>query len=54
MFEGSALNTLSLFYTDRFVPTYNLIQFLVIAALFYLAVFALFKRRLERSTRRVS
>ncbi len=53
-FEGSALNTPSLFYTDRFVPAYNLIQFLVIAVLFYLAVFVLFKRRPERSTRRVS
>jgi uncharacterized protein len=53
-FEGSALKTPSLFYTDRFVPVYNLIQFVVIAALFYLAVFVLFKRRPERSTRRVS
>jgi CAAX protease family protein len=53
-FEGSALKTPSLFYTDRFVPAYNLIQFLVIAVLFYLAVFVLFKRRPERSTRRVS
>ena len=44
-FEGSALNTPSLFYTDRFAPTYNLAQFLVAAALFYLAVFVLFKRR---------
>ena len=44
-FEGSALNTPSLFYTDRFVPAYNLIQFVVAAALFYLAVFVLFKRR---------
>jgi hypothetical protein len=33
------------FYTDRFVPAYSLIQFLVAAALFYLAVFVLFKRR---------
>ncbi len=44
-FEGSALNTPSLFYTDRFVPEYNLVQFLVAAALFYVAVFVLFKRR---------
>lgn len=44
-FEGSALNTPALFYTDRFVPAYNLVQFLVAAALFYLAVFVLFKRR---------
>jgi CAAX protease family protein len=44
-FEGSALNTPSLFYTDRFVPAYSLIQFLVAAALFYLAVFVLIKRR---------
>lgn len=50
-FEGSALNTPSLFYTDRFVPAYSLVQFLVTAALFYLAVFWLFKRRLDRSTR---
>jgi membrane protease YdiL (CAAX protease family) len=40
-FEGSALKTPSLFYTDRFVPAYNLIQFLVIAVLFYVAVFVL-------------
>jgi uncharacterized protein len=44
-FEGAALNTPSLFYTDRLVPAYSLIQFLVAAALFYLAVFVLFKRR---------
>jgi hypothetical protein len=44
-FEGSALNTPALFYTDRFVPAYSLIQFLVSAALFYLAVFVLFKKR---------
>jgi hypothetical protein len=44
-FEGSALKTPSLFYTDRFVPAYSLIQFLVTAALFYLAVFVLIKRR---------
>ena len=53
-FEGSALNTPSLFYSDRFVPAYNLIQFVVIAALFYLAVFVLFKRRPDRSMRRVT
>jgi membrane protease YdiL (CAAX protease family) len=47
-FEGSALNTPSLFYTDRFVPAYNLIQFVVAAALFYLAVFVLFKRRTKK------
>ena len=44
-FEGSALNTPSLFLTDRFVPVYSLIQFLVTAALFYVVVFVLFKRR---------
>jgi predicted membrane protein len=48
-FEGSALNTPSLFYTDRFVPAYNLIQFLVAAVLFYLAVFVLFKRRPKKA-----
>jgi uncharacterized protein len=47
-FEGSALKTPSLFYTDRFVPAYNLIQFLVIAVLFYVAVFVLFKRRIKK------
>jgi membrane protease YdiL (CAAX protease family) len=47
-FEGSALNTPSLFYTDRFVPAYSLIQFLVTAALFYVAVFVLFKRRTKK------
>src|SRR3712207_1221567 len=47
-FEGSALNTPSLFYTDRFVPAYSLIQFLVAAVLFYLAVFVLFKRRTKK------
>jgi membrane protease YdiL (CAAX protease family) len=47
-FEGSALNTPSLFYTDRFVPAYNLIQFLVAAVLFYIAVFVLFKRRTKK------
>jgi hypothetical protein len=44
-FEGSALKTPSLFFTDRFVPAYSLILFLVTAALFYLAVFVLIKRR---------
>ena len=53
-FEGSALNTPSLIYTDRFVPVSNLVQFLAAAALFYLAVFVLFKRRPDRSTRNVS
>jgi len=48
-YEGSALKTPSLSYTDRFVPAYNLIQFLVIAALFYLAVFVLFKRRTKKA-----
>ena len=47
-FEGSALNTPSLFYTDRFVPAYSLIQFLVTAALFYVAVFVPFKRRTKK------
>jgi hypothetical protein len=42
------LNTPSLFYTDRLVPAYSLIQFLVAAALFYVAVFVLFKRRPKR------
>jgi membrane protease YdiL (CAAX protease family) len=50
-FEGSVLSTPSLFYTDRFVPAYSLIQFLVAAALFYLAVFVLFKRRPKKGTR---
>jgi uncharacterized protein len=53
-FEGSALNAPSLFYADRFVPAYSLAQFLVSAALFYLAVFVLFKRRPDRSTRNLS
>jgi CAAX protease family protein len=44
-FEGSALKTPSLFYTDRFVPAYSLAQLLVTAVIFYLAVFVLFKRR---------
>jgi uncharacterized protein len=43
-----------LIYTDRFVPVSNLVQFLAAAALFYLAVFVLFKRRPDRSTRNVS
>ena len=47
-FEGSALNTPSLFYTDRFVPAYSLVQFLVAAALFYVVVFVLFKRRTKK------
>ena len=47
-FEGSALNTPSLFYADRFVPAYSLIQFLVAAALFYVVVFVLFKRRTKK------
>ena len=47
-FEGSALNTPSLFLTDRFVPVYSLIQFLVTAALFYVVVFRLFKRRTKK------
>ena len=37
-FEGSALNTPSLFLTDRFVPAYSLIQLVVTAAIFYVAV----------------
>jgi membrane protease YdiL (CAAX protease family) len=44
-FEGSALKTPSLFYTDRFVPAYSLVQFLVAAAIFYVAAFVLVKRR---------
>jgi hypothetical protein len=51
-FEGSALKTPALFYTDRFVPWYSLAQFLVAAALFYVAVFVLFKGRSNRSTRK--
>jgi membrane protease YdiL (CAAX protease family) len=47
-FAGSSLNTPSLFYTDRFVPAYSLIQFLAAAALFYVAVFVLFKRRTRK------
>src|SRR3712207_2985091 len=47
-FEGSALNTPSLFYADRFVPAYSLIQFLVAAALFYVVVFVLFKMRTKK------
>jgi len=47
-FEGSALNTPSLFYTDRFVPAYSLIQFVAVAAIFYVAVFVLFKRRTKK------
>jgi uncharacterized protein len=49
-FEGSALNTPSLFYTDRFVPAYSLIQFLAVAAIFYVAVFVLFKRRTKKGS----
>jgi membrane protease YdiL (CAAX protease family) len=51
-FEGSALSTPTLFYTDRFVPAYSLAQFLVAAALFYLAVFVLFEGRPDRSKRK--
>ena len=47
-FKGSALNMPSLFHTDRFVPAYSLIQFLVVAALFYLAVFVIIKRRRKK------
>jgi uncharacterized protein len=47
-FEGSALNTPSLFLTDRFVPVYSLIQFLATAALFYVVVFVLFRRRAKK------
>jgi hypothetical protein len=47
-FEGSALNTPTLFLTDRFVPAYSLIQFVAVAASFYVAVFALFKRRTKK------
>jgi membrane protease YdiL (CAAX protease family) len=49
-FEGSALKTPSLFYTDRFLPAYSLIEFLVTAALFYLAVFVLLKRRTKKGS----
>ena len=48
-FEGSALNTPSLFLTDRFVPAYSLIKFLAAAALFYVVVFVLFQRRTKGS-----
>ena len=48
-FEGSALNTPSLFLTDRFVPAYSLGQFVVTAAIFYVAVFVLFKRRTKKA-----
>jgi membrane protease YdiL (CAAX protease family) len=48
-FEGSALNTPSLFYTDRFVPAYSLIQFLAAAAIFYVVVFVLFERRTKKA-----
>jgi hypothetical protein len=47
-FEGSALKTPALFLTDRFVPAYSLIQFLATAALFYVAIFVLFKRRTKK------
>ena len=47
-FEGSALGTPSLFLTDRFVPAFSLIQFLATAALFYVVVFGLFKRRTKK------
>ena len=47
-FEGSALNTPSLFLTDRFVPVYSLIQFLATTALFYVVVFVLFRRRTKK------
>ncbi len=47
-YEGSALNTPSLFLTDRFVPVYSLIQFLATAALFYVVVFVLFRRRTKK------
>jgi uncharacterized protein len=47
-FEGSALNTPSLFLTDRFVPVYSLIQFVVTAVLFYVLVFVFFERRTKR------
>jgi uncharacterized protein len=53
-FEGSALNAPSLFYADRFVPAYSLAQLLVSAALFYLAVFVLIKRRSDRTTSKAS
>jgi len=49
-FEGSALDTPSLFLTDRFVPAYSLIPFLAAAALFYVVVFALFQRRTKGVT----
>jgi uncharacterized protein len=48
-FEGSALSTPSLFLTDRFVPAFSLIQFLATAALFYLVVFVLSKRRSRKA-----
>jgi membrane protease YdiL (CAAX protease family) len=48
-FEGSALGTPSLFLTDRFVPAFSLIQFLATAALFYLVIFVLLKRRSRKA-----
>jgi membrane protease YdiL (CAAX protease family) len=47
-FEGSSLNTPSLFLTERFVPVYSLIQFLATAALFYVVVFVPFRRRTKK------
>ena len=49
-FEGSPLKTPSLFLTDRFVPAYSLGQFMVTAALFYVVIFVLFKRRTKKGT----
>jgi membrane protease YdiL (CAAX protease family) len=45
-FEGSSLDTPALFYTDRGPdPTVNLVAFLVMAALFYVAIFKLSRRK---------
>ncbi|MGH3148879.1 MAG: lysostaphin resistance A-like protein [Rubrobacter sp.] len=45
-FKGSSLDTPALFYTDRGPdPTVNLVAFLVLAALFYLTIFKLSRRK---------
>lgn len=48
-FAGSSLNTPSLFYTDRFLPVYSLIQFVLTAAIFFVVVFGLVKRRAKKA-----
>ena len=48
-FNGSSLDTPALFYTDlRPSPIVNSVAFLVLAALFYLAIFKLSRRKPAR------